>query len=103
MASIPVELLRKSEAMEQEKRGVRTVVRVVSKPVPKRDRAKCEARTRAGGKCAAPVVAGRNRCRLHGGLSTGPTSPAGRQAVAESNRRRAGARQKVNISTNGGA
>ncbi len=29
------------------------------------------------------------RCRVHGGLSTGPNTEAGRAAIAESNRRRA--------------
>jgi hypothetical protein len=33
------------------------------------------------------------RCRMHGGLSTGPKTPEGRQRIAESNRSR-GARSK---------
>ena len=38
--------------------------------------ARCAARTRAGTSCRSPAM--RNgRCRLHGGLSTGPTSPEG--------------------------
>lgn len=71
---IPVGLRRDLAAMEQDQqRGVRTMVRPVEqKPVPKRDRPKCGARTRAGGECCAPVVAGKTRCRMHGGLSTGP-------------------------------
>jgi hypothetical protein len=36
-----------------------------------------------------PCVWGKSRCRLHGGCSTGPTTAEGRQAIAESNRRRA--------------
>jgi hypothetical protein len=32
---------------------------------------RCGARTRAGGTCQCPAVRDRNRCRLHGGLSTG--------------------------------
>ena len=31
------------------------------------DVAKCGAQTRSGGRCQQPVMAGRNRCRLHGG------------------------------------
>lgn len=90
--------------MLNQRRGLHTDCNTLPlKPVPKGERPKCGARTRAGGKCCAPVTTGKKRCRMHGGLSTGPTSPAGRQAVAESNRRRAGARQKVNISTAGGA
>ena len=55
----------------------------------KSQRPKCGARTRVGGSCKAPVVHGKNRCRMHGGLSTGPRTDKGRAAIAESNRRRA--------------
>ena len=48
----------------------------------------CGAKTRAGGECRMRVVAGKRRCRLHGGLSTGPRSEEGRARIAESNRRR---------------
>jgi hypothetical protein len=32
---------------------------------------RCGAKTRAGGLCQCPAIRGRNRCRLHGGRSTG--------------------------------
>jgi hypothetical protein len=32
---------------------------------------RCGAKTRAGGACQCPAIRGRNRCRLHGGRSTG--------------------------------
>jgi hypothetical protein len=32
---------------------------------------RCGARTRAGGSCQCPALRDRNRCRLHGGLSSG--------------------------------
>lgn len=58
----------------------------------RRDRPLCGARTRAGGACAAKVVPGKRRCRLHGGLSTGPKTPEGRAralaALAKGVRRR---------------
>jgi hypothetical protein len=38
--------------------------------------ARCGARTRAATPCRSPAM-GNGRCRLHGGLSTGPTSPEG--------------------------
>ena len=38
---------------------------------------RCGARTRGGRPCQAWPVRGRRRCRLHGGLSTGPTTPEG--------------------------
>lgn len=49
----------------------------------------CGAKTKAGSPCQRPAVAGKRRCRLHGGKSTGPKTEAGREAIRESNRRRA--------------
>jgi hypothetical protein len=49
----------------------------------KRSRPRCGARCRDGHRCQAPVVyerellVMRRRCRLHGGLSTGPRTPEG--------------------------
>ena len=41
---------------------------------------KCGAKTRVGAICRCPAM--RNgRCRLHGGLSTGPKTPEGRQRI----------------------
>jgi len=46
---------------------------------------RCGARTRAGGCCRQPAM--RNgRCRMHGGLSTGPRTPAGRARCAAARR-----------------
>lgn len=49
------------------------------------ERKRCGARTRAGNgaPCRCKVVQGRNRCRLHGGLSTGPRTAAGKARCAE--------------------
>ncbi|HLK60944.1 MAG TPA: HGGxSTG domain-containing protein [Chthonomonadaceae bacterium] len=60
------------------------------KRIPKRERPKCQAacRSKGGAPCEAPVVPGKNRCRMHGGLSTGPRTPEGRAKIAESNTRR---------------
>ena len=55
---------------------------------PRSQRPLCGARTRKGTPCKARVVSGSTRCRVHGGLSTGPKSEEGRAAVAKSNRRR---------------
>ena len=38
---------------------------------------KCGAKTRSGRPCAAPAIQGKKRCRLPGGLSTGPRTAAG--------------------------
>ncbi len=57
-------------------------------PVPKRDRVRCEATTRKGTPCAMPVVPGKIRCRLHGGLSTGPRTAEGRARIVAAQRAR---------------
>ena len=40
---------------------------------------RCGARTRKDQPCRAPAVRGKRRCRMHGGRSTGPRTPAGRE------------------------
>jgi hypothetical protein len=45
---------------------------------PPGKRHKCGAKTRAGHPCRATAMKKTNRCRHHGGLSTGPTSPEGK-------------------------
>ena len=40
----------------------------------------CLAKTRSGVPCQKHPIAGRTRCRLHGGLSTGPKTPEGKAA-----------------------
>ena len=46
--------------------------------LPKDQRPRCGARTRSGGECKAQALTS-GRCRLHGGLSTGARSRAGKQ------------------------
>ena len=62
----------------------------------KRERPRCGARCRDGTPCQAPPVWDsrldrpvNGRCRMHGGLSTGPKTEEGRRRIAESNRARA--------------
>jgi hypothetical protein len=62
----------------------------------KRELPRCGARCRDGHPCQARAAwdvdhcAPRNgRCRLHGGLSTGPRTPEGKRRVAEAARQRA--------------
>ena len=43
---------------------------------------RCRARTRAGTPCQKPALRGKARCQLHGGLSTGPRTAAGRARIA---------------------
>ena len=63
---------------------------------PKRERPRCGAKCRDGSPCEAPPVWDKRRdhpvngrCRMHGGLSTGPKTEEGRRRIAESNRDRA--------------
>jgi len=39
---------------------------------------RCLAKTRRSTLCQKAALKGRNRCRLHGGLSTGPRTPEGK-------------------------
>lgn len=62
----------------------------------KNRRGTCMARTRQGTLCQAPSVWNtitnkpiNGRCKLHGGLSTGPRTEKGRESIRISNRRRA--------------
>jgi hypothetical protein len=42
----------------------------------------CGAKTRTGNPCAKFPIAGKRRCRLHGGLSTGPRTEEGKKKIA---------------------
>lgn len=64
--------------------------------IARKDRGTCNAKTRKDTQCKAPPVwnkekdeAKNGRCKLHGGLSTGARTEKGREAIRESNRRRA--------------
>ncbi len=48
-----------------------------SAPLPKREKATCGARTRKGTPCRRRPLSN-GRCKLHGGLSTGPRTRRGR-------------------------
>ncbi len=62
---------------------------------PRTNRVACNAMTRKGIPCKAPAVWDKiknepknGRCKLHGGMSTGPRTEKGRAAISASNRRR---------------
>ena len=48
---------------------------------------RCGAKTRSGTPCAKYPLAGKRRCRLHGGASTGPRTAEGRAAISAANTR----------------
>ena len=61
--------------------------------LPRCERPRCGAKTRQGTPCKAPCVwdevKGYNaRCRMHGGLSTGPKTLAGRARISAAQQRR---------------
>ena len=60
-----------------------------SEPLTGRQRKRCgaRARSRGGAPCQCKVVPGRTRCKLHGGMSTGPKTPEGRARSSEGARR----------------
>ncbi|WP_202948545.1 HGGxSTG domain-containing protein [Nitrolancea hollandica] len=67
----------------------------VSERPPRAERPRCGAKTRRGTPCQAPAnwpkgsPQPRNgRCRMHGGLSTGPKTQEGKAAIASNRRRR---------------
>ena len=43
---------------------------------------RCGAKTRKGTPCQKPHLMGKTRCRLHGGLSTGPRTAEGKARIA---------------------
>jgi hypothetical protein len=45
----------------------------------------CGAKMRSGEPCSKFPIKGKRRCRLHGGLSTGPKTPEGRARIAAAN------------------
>jgi hypothetical protein len=56
-----------------------------------RDKTFCGARTRRGTSCKCAAIEtklGKWRCKLHGGLSSGPKTAEGRARIAEAQRRR---------------
>ena len=65
-----------------------TVIPYLRRRPRRKDRPRCGAKTRAGRPCRMRVEFGKARCRLHGGLSTGPKTDTGRARIAEAQRRR---------------
>jgi hypothetical protein len=58
---------------------------------------KCEAYARStGNPCQAKALTN-GRCKNHGGLSTGPKTPEGRQAIAEATRQRMASGGRIHV------
>lgn len=86
LAAVRAELAELRALIPVRRRERHAVARAAARPVarpPSAERPRCGARCRDGSPCAAPVVwppgeGPRRRCRMHGGLSTGPRTPEGR-------------------------
>ena len=63
-----------------------------------RRRVVCGAKTRKGGQCRNKSEAGKARCKFHGGKSTGPKTPEGKERIAEAQRTRWAAWRKLTAS-----
>jgi hypothetical protein len=63
-------------------------------PNRRKGRRLCGAKTRTGGCCQVRAEPGKARCRFHGGKSTGPKTEAGRNRIADAQRRRWRARRE---------
>ena len=50
---------------------------------PKWPGRRCLAKTRSGGQCQCPAMKGKARCRIHGGLSTGPRTNDGKEKARQ--------------------
>ncbi|WP_082549965.1 helix-turn-helix domain-containing protein [Mesorhizobium sp. Root157] len=61
---------------------------------PHLPRLRCEARTRKGTPCRALALPGKQRCKFHGGMSTGPNSDAGKERIRQALKQRQGALDK---------
>ena len=53
-----------------------------------KEKVKCGAYSRSTGQPCKAKALTNGRCKNHGGLSTGPKTPEGRQAIAEATRQR---------------
>ena len=62
-----------------------------------RRRVRCGAKTRKGKPCRNLSEPGKQRCKFHGGKSTGPKTPEGRERVAQAQKRRWAQYRKENF------
>lgn len=57
-------------------------------PKPRKARPLCGAKARTGNPCQMRVEPGKAKCRLHGGLSTGPKTAEGKASIAAATKAR---------------
>jgi hypothetical protein len=102
VARVRASLRAKLRAARKLASAAKTALDAAMQRKPKDKRVRCGARCRDGHSCeaqpywpqGAPVV--RNgRCRMHGGLSTGPRTARGKASVADAARRTLGRRRAL--------
>ena len=73
-------------APPQMEAGLNAGNQILSRPImlPKL----CGAKNRKGTACRCLAIAGKNRCKFHGGLSTGPKTAEGKERIAQAQRLR---------------
>lgn len=76
------ELMRAARAKELDR------FKAIERRNAARRRVRCGAKTRKGTPCRLKSEPGRQRCKYHGGKSTGPKTTEGRARIAEVQRRR---------------
>lgn len=79
---------RQRDALDQEVERILLATKARERERISRQRVICGAKTRKGTPCKRKSEAGRRRCALHGGKSTGPRTPEGRARIADAQRRR---------------
>jgi hypothetical protein len=57
----------------------------------------CGAHARSTGKPCQAKALPNGRCKNHGGMSTGPKTPEGRQAIAQATRQRMASGQRIRV------
>ena len=57
----------------------------------------CEAYARSTGQACKAKALANGRCKNHGGLSTGPKTPEGRQVIAEATRQRMASGERMRV------
>ena len=62
-----------------------------------RQKIKCEAYARSTGKPCQAKALTNGRCKNHGGMSTGPKTTEGRQAIAEATRQRMASQGRMRV------
>lgn len=84
----------RQKMIDQELTAERLRSKQIQEKAGSKHRVLCEAKTRKGTPCQRKSEPGRKRCKLHGGMSTGPITAEGRKRIADAQRSRWARRSK---------